>query len=756
MHYRQRNSDKAHALEAALKTQFQREYQIEDDDLMLEDVETVEDIFDWLEFGLSEVVFADLEWYNGDPVDEEDEGYVMFYNKPISPFQLVQHRIKEEDATNSKFTGFYPVEWPRVIPFDEQVGTSKKAVAWSLEDSFEGRMAREDKKPFGPLWDQNKYEWSGDKDGAFGGGGYFVVFNSDRDISKLMLRELKKDRWIDKQTRRVMAIAPFFNGNYRLFALARLVFELDAGGGVSTRLELRSTRLELYRTPADVLRVILELLVFIAVVIQAVAMGRAFWRRGRKYFLSSGLNCVDFARIIASFVSFGLYIRTLTHDLRANQRHELDQGDEPRFGKTTSQSSKFLDLPSLVQREDDYYLAASVTILLTVMVLFKYLMPFPRVRILVESIVFSFKELSIFLALILVVAGGYSVLGVILFGHVVDEFKSFPRAFVSICRFAFDVEAGRYDDLVDAAGIISTSLFYWTFLIVVTVLFLNIALAIVLQAYEHVKLVTDHLKASENLNLTSVLLRYCLLFREPSLAEQQVSFLTLLWNRLQFLFAYAVRRKRNWRDSSTPQYAEKVTDSDLLRLFRDVLGIRPHHHADDPRKGPKRLEAKITSVQLANEKILAMRSSVDMNVDWDEFFKSEQNFSDDSDSDSNDDDDDADGREKEAPPRKTDLIKRHHHHHLHLRDVPLVNRAFLKLLKLLVKDKRAPFTLSPSDVDGIANFVFERHAELFHPPDPDLAFKRETVGALNDLGAIVDSKHLALHAKIDLILEKLN
>lgn len=49
-------------------------------------MENVEQLFEWFRYGLSEVVFVDDEWYNGDPLVGADEvGFVMWYNKPVSP-----------------------------------------------------------------------------------------------------------------------------------------------------------------------------------------------------------------------------------------------------------------------------------------------------------------------------------------------------------------------------------------------------------------------------------------------------------------------------------------------------------------------------------------------------------------------------------------------------------------------------------------------------------------------------------------------
>lgn len=55
----------------------------EKNDLSFSEIQTVPQIWDWLEDSLLETVFPKRQWYNGDLFTSEEEiGYVFFYNKP--------------------------------------------------------------------------------------------------------------------------------------------------------------------------------------------------------------------------------------------------------------------------------------------------------------------------------------------------------------------------------------------------------------------------------------------------------------------------------------------------------------------------------------------------------------------------------------------------------------------------------------------------------------------------------------------------
>lgn len=206
----QRQTKDAFMLETALYERLTYDYTTQKGQtLAFQDIRTVDQFWDWLHYGLMNMVFKDDAWYNGDPIesgDPENYGYVFWYSKPVSAFELVQHRIQPIDAgrMNPRFRKFYPTVWPRVPFFSEQLGSQKQAI--SKSETGMARYVTEEKRSFGPPSDPHKYVWHADKDYEFGGGGYYVEFSTDRQLSQYMLDELKKDRWIDKQTRRVMAV----------------------------------------------------------------------------------------------------------------------------------------------------------------------------------------------------------------------------------------------------------------------------------------------------------------------------------------------------------------------------------------------------------------------------------------------------------------------------------------------------------------------------------------------------------------------
>ena len=135
-------------------------------------------------------------WYNGDAVDSSNTGYTSYYNKQCGGFSLVQHRVQEYSSNlyTPYFHKLYPTVWP-------DLGT-----AASTSKTLSGFSKGDEHRSFGPPHDTHKYQWTADSSGEFEGGGYQVYFPTEKKMVLYKLEELKADRFIDKQTRKLQFI----------------------------------------------------------------------------------------------------------------------------------------------------------------------------------------------------------------------------------------------------------------------------------------------------------------------------------------------------------------------------------------------------------------------------------------------------------------------------------------------------------------------------------------------------------------------
>jgi hypothetical protein len=146
-------------------------------------------------------------------MESEDLGYTSYYNKQCGGFSLVQHRVTEYSSKmyTPLYQDLYPVVWP-------DLGT-----AASTSKTVQGLFAGDDHHSFGPPHDIHKYKWTPDSSGEFQGGGFTVHFPTDKKMILYKLAELKADRFIDKQTRKLQFI---ITGEFLKFKGSRVTHKL--------------------------------------------------------------------------------------------------------------------------------------------------------------------------------------------------------------------------------------------------------------------------------------------------------------------------------------------------------------------------------------------------------------------------------------------------------------------------------------------------------------------------------------------------
>lgn len=351
-------------------------------------------------------------------------------------------------------------------------------------------------------------------------------------------------------------VFPLFNANVRLFALITLILEIGATGMIEPDIELRSLRLENYVVAEDYLRLGIEIAVVAMLLWQTCTLVYDVAVLGARTYFGSLFNIADVMRQIFSYAAAGLYVRAMTHDLRISSSAMDQPHGAPDFGETLEPSQKFLNFPSLAKREDDYILVSGINILLTVCMLFKFLMPFPKIAILLHTVMASGKDLLMFLVLMCVIAIGYAIMGVVLFGHVLEGFSTMTKSLGSVMQFTVLGETD-YDQLVQASGVFAAGLYFWTFLILVSVLFVNMVLAIVFNAYDTIQ---NEISDADEVSIMPAFMRQvALLGRTPSLTELRMPLHSCFKRRLLELSIFKWLAPKQRRNSMKKVFA---TDSD--------------------------------------------------------------------------------------------------------------------------------------------------------------------------------------------------
>jgi hypothetical protein len=164
---------------------------------VLEDLDSLEAIWVWLENVFVPCLFVDPEWYNGDSFTPQEEGFMMQYNKLVGGFQLLQKRVSEND---------------------EHCDPSPRFGDWAGNCYDEYYHDQRSQEPFGPTHDPEKYKyWAGNSREQ---AGFHVRFPLDREFAIRQLQELKTDKFLDKHTRDLQIDFTVYNENKHLFCVS--------------------------------------------------------------------------------------------------------------------------------------------------------------------------------------------------------------------------------------------------------------------------------------------------------------------------------------------------------------------------------------------------------------------------------------------------------------------------------------------------------------------------------------------------------
>eukprot|EP00741_Cyanophora_paradoxa_P016025 tig00000042_g15470.t2 len=292
-------------------------------------------------------------------------------------------------------------------------------------------------------------------------------------------------------TRAVAVRVTTYNGHARSLAFTELLFTFTTGGRVRTKVASEIIRVELYSLTADKVRLALEIFVF-AYVLYWLAQwvyraARAHRRRRLGEEFSSLVALVDlvdlllFLVVIVMWISIAYSIQTEVPTLK--------------FAYTFGGESFAEDLNTVVTlfnlsqvyayRTKVYSLLTAINLFLGMTRLLRLLHFQGRMSILTRTLVRAASDLSHFALLFAVVLVSYACMGQVLYGHAVQDYSDAGSALTSLAKIM--VSAREDYDQINEIDVISTVLFFWTFVILIAYILVNMFLAIIIDTYGDVR-----------------------------------------------------------------------------------------------------------------------------------------------------------------------------------------------------------------------------------------------------------------------------
>ena len=143
---------------------------------------------------------------------------------------------------------------------------------------------------------------------------------------------------------------------------------------------------------------------------------------------------MDVIRQILLYACFGHYVSLRFNHLRTDLHLPIKQ---------------YTDFESLVKKERDYVQITSINVLITTLLLFRFLVPFPKLGVFVHTMAKAGRDLLSFMGLLFLILAGYTMQGHVTFGHVLKSYSTVGGAFESVVYLALGNY--EYEELVSAS-----------------------------------------------------------------------------------------------------------------------------------------------------------------------------------------------------------------------------------------------------------------------------------------------------------------
>ena len=317
-----------------------------------------------------------------------------------------------------------------------------------------------------PLGTSGERVWA--SQATYNGGGFIANLDINKNISEAIIRELKDNLWIDRQTRAVFVEFTIYNPNVDLFAYVTLVAEFLPGGGAThfaTIQIIQAYGMGFFTVVVYICGVccILYFLVSFGMLVRDIVKQRSACLQRWTTWLEAAI----LINILVSVVMFSLRTSQLSSVLarmNADKKKYVQFRRVAEFGDGYRYSIAFLNCLALLK-------------LIVLMRLQK------RIANLGGILKAAYPALQSFSVCLLIIMLAYASSLYIYFGRIFSDFKSFQETFLTLINASLGGFKVKTLTLV-APGSVVPGLFYCTYMIITSWTLLNVMIAIICETHQ--------------------------------------------------------------------------------------------------------------------------------------------------------------------------------------------------------------------------------------------------------------------------------
>ncbi|CAF4205861.1 unnamed protein product [Rotaria sp. Silwood2] len=365
-----------------------------------DDIASFEDFWNVMSGPIIDGLF-NQKWYNGENLTDDQYGYILFENKILGLPRLRQLRVTNDSCNVHR--KFRSTIHECYAPYSSN---------------------KEDRRSYEPQNDNLTssawhYRTSSELHGSstsglisrYDGGGFVQDLTINHQAAKAQLDSLNANLWLDRGTRVVFLDFTVYNANINLFCQIKLTVEFPASGGAVPSKSFSTVKLIRYVSSMDYFVLACEILFVIFTVYYTVEEVLEIARFKFHYFKTLW-NILDVVIILISYIciAFNIY-----RQIKVGQA--LDE--------LLKDQNSFADFEFLTYWQTQFNNIIAFTVFLAWIKIFKYVSFNKTMTQLSTTLSRCAKDVLGFSVMFMIVFLAYAQLGYLLFGTMVEDYKTF-------------------------------------------------------------------------------------------------------------------------------------------------------------------------------------------------------------------------------------------------------------------------------------------------------------------------------------------
>ncbi|CAD7971495.1 unnamed protein product [Amoebophrya sp. A25] len=417
-------------------------------------------------------------------------GVVSSYNKLAGGVRVVQRRAKSatcdapKEIADNLLSG---VTCHATVSSDDDYSTRVPKLAPTGKESFDKAFVGGSMMTAEPTYN-------------------FVAWvMSDRNVLDNMRRvdSLIHGNWLDEDSLDVMIQGVFYNGNTEMYAFMSVEVEFTKAGTLRITNDVRTVKSDLYPTSMEVLPDVVFFTLFLILLMQEIQQIQEDYREGFIWnYLLDKWNFLDWLVIVTSasiLLSYWFsYIWLLNLEKMIKALGEAPEEIPSELIKPNvynivlwanlSYQEKVRDIIDWLEDLVAFKVWADLLLfwfnILNMLRFFKGFRGQPRISVLLETFNNASIDFMHYLMIFAVVFFNYATAGLAMYGVYIEEFSTFSRAIEALFGMLFGEM--RFNSMYEISPSISV-VFFWSFMIALPFLLINMLLALVIENFLFVK-----------------------------------------------------------------------------------------------------------------------------------------------------------------------------------------------------------------------------------------------------------------------------